>query len=203
MKSWETWADLTVESFDQEHFLIRHFLSSPFQSEFPVILRCTHWDQQSTHHYFQACCKVWQMFLQWFSPVLHCFPLPKWNQSWNELQFWIHTQLPDSSNIIPLLEQHCVSGQGAALAWRWLDKPHPWLWKDFGNELQACISWKCVLCSVLYLWAVPRAQCPEVFDTFLTFCCTRVVHGGSLFLSASSGSQQSQVLPAQDRKSVV
>lgn len=47
------------------------------------------------------------------SPTL--LPIARVRWSLDELQFWIHTQLPSGSKVIPSLEQLCLSGQSAAL----------------------------------------------------------------------------------------
>lgn len=71
ISDWELWSGTWF----------RDYLRSPFRPDFPVILWSTHWDHQCTNTLIFKH-KVWQTFLQWFSPLPHCFPLPEWDAAW-------------------------------------------------------------------------------------------------------------------------
>lgn len=161
--------------------LVRDHLRSPFWPDFPMIHSLRSPEHKNPYFQAQTLADVSAVILS--SPTL--LPIARVRWSLDELQFWIHTQLPSSSKVVPSPEQLCLTAR--VLHWRWSEKQQHWLWKDFGNQLQACPSCQPVLCNVFCLWAMSKAQSPEVCEKFVAFCWTTVVDGGSPFLSASSG----------------
>lgn len=161
--------------------LVRNHLRSPFCPDFPMIH--PFWSPEHKHPYFQAQTLAVVSAVIFSSPTL--LPIARVRWSLDELQSWIHTQLPSGSKVVPSLEQLWLTAR--VLHWRWSEKQQHWLWKDFENPLQACPSCQPMLCSVFCLWAMPKAWFPELCEMFVAFCWTNMVDEGSAFLSASSG----------------
>lgn len=161
--------------------LVRNHLRSTFCPDFPMIH--PFWSPEHKHPYFQAQTLAVVSAVIFSSPTL--LPIARVRWSLDELQSWIHTQLPSGSKVVPSLEQLWLTAR--VLHWRWSEKQQHWLWKDFENPLQACPSCQPMLCSVFCSWAMPKAWFPELCEMFVAFCWTNMVDEGSAFLSASSG----------------